>query len=284
MKKLSDKIDVSTILDLIRNEDTHANVSGYRVKISGVRLTTFATKGVDCICCPRKGAFFRVEDNSSGPHLNLYAYNSYGGEALMTRDHIVPRSKGGAETVENMSPMCSRCNRLRGVKPQDQFLEDYKAGRYDVIDGDLHKPKSKKVKSVKGTNLEHGKYVDAHFKQYGIESHLHEVLSGNGVRRKWQQEALRDLCVEKGDSNGMIIMDKLLSSGPAFKSKLNKYYCNKHLGSSGPKSNTAKTSENPVVLLGILSSMTRRYLIKPSDTKKVKLQELLDLLKTKDFK
>ena len=95
MKKLSDKIDVQTITSLIKGEGSHAIVSGYRVKVSGVRLTTFATKGADCICCGRKGEFFRVENNSSGPHLNLYAYGTDGLEKLMTRDHIVPRSKGG---------------------------------------------------------------------------------------------------------------------------------------------------------------------------------------------
>lgn len=34
----------------------------------------------------------------------------------MTLDHIIPKSKGGTKVVDNMRPMCRKCNVCRGVK------------------------------------------------------------------------------------------------------------------------------------------------------------------------
>jgi 5-methylcytosine-specific restriction endonuclease McrA len=34
----------------------------------------------------------------------------------MTIDHILPRSKGGKDTLENLQPMCSSCNAKKADK------------------------------------------------------------------------------------------------------------------------------------------------------------------------
>ena len=43
-------------------------------------------------------------------HLNLYAMREDGKEIMMTRDHIIPKAKGGPNTLENQETMCSKCN------------------------------------------------------------------------------------------------------------------------------------------------------------------------------
>lgn len=40
----------------------------------------------------------------------------------MTVDHIVPLSKGGRHSKENIQPLCSTCNKSKGVKGWAEFL------------------------------------------------------------------------------------------------------------------------------------------------------------------
>jgi hypothetical protein len=47
-------------------------------------------------------------DALGNPVLNLYA-----GTRMMTRDHIIPRSLGGRDCVENLRPACAPCNHGR---------------------------------------------------------------------------------------------------------------------------------------------------------------------------
>lgn len=36
-----------------------------------------------------------------------------GKEVLMTKDHIIPKSKGGANDISNYQTMCKRCNEAK---------------------------------------------------------------------------------------------------------------------------------------------------------------------------
>ena len=52
-------------------------------------------------------------------HLNLYAVDNNGDEILMTKDHILPHSKGGADDINNYQTMCKLCNEAKGNKLED---------------------------------------------------------------------------------------------------------------------------------------------------------------------
>ena len=43
-------------------------------------------------------------------HLNLYGMKN-GKEILFTKDHIIPKAKGGKNTMDNYQTMCAVCNR-----------------------------------------------------------------------------------------------------------------------------------------------------------------------------
>ena len=103
---------------LFEPEDKKAMVviNGDKIKGNSQRFQTFFTKGLKCACCGIEGKYFGKEKdfNAARYHLNLYALDESGNEVLMTKDHIVPRSKGGASELYNYQAMCVKCNIAKG--------------------------------------------------------------------------------------------------------------------------------------------------------------------------
>lgn len=84
------------------------------VKMGSQRYQLFKAKGTTCVKCGIKGTYFALErglvDNPDRFHFNLYARDRRGLEVMLTKDHIIPRSKGGKNRLRNYQPMCSKCN------------------------------------------------------------------------------------------------------------------------------------------------------------------------------
>lgn len=87
------------------------------VNTSSVRLRTFK-ENLTCVACGITGLHFWAECNPGcfNYHLNLYGINEAGDEVLMTKDHIIPKSKNGKDTIDNMQTMCTKCNGKKGNK------------------------------------------------------------------------------------------------------------------------------------------------------------------------
>lgn len=109
-----------------------AEIAGEIVKVSSLRLTTFKEKGVACRSCGREGTHFRLQrsDREEKFHLGLWSQDG----VEMTKDHIVPRSKGGLDTLGNMQTMCEKCN---GKKSNAVTEEDFERGEYRKREEDL---------------------------------------------------------------------------------------------------------------------------------------------------
>lgn len=60
----------------------------------------------------------------SRAHFNLYAVQGRR-LVLMTKDHIVPRSKGGTDDLTNLQTLCTNCNNRKGDK--DLTIEELRA-------------------------------------------------------------------------------------------------------------------------------------------------------------
>ena len=90
------------------------------VKMGSHRYQLFALKGTDCVKCGIKGKFFALEqcacDKSLKFHFNLYGIDKNGYEVMITKDHIIPRSKGGKNTLANYQPLCINCNQRKADK------------------------------------------------------------------------------------------------------------------------------------------------------------------------
>lgn len=90
---------------------------GHKVRMNSLRYQNFKEHGVECVRCGLRGRYFCLEKhglhaNCEGNtwHFNLYALNQDGHEVLMTKDHIIPKSAGGSNNIDNLQPMCYKCN------------------------------------------------------------------------------------------------------------------------------------------------------------------------------
>ena len=97
-----------------KNAEHNIKVEGYDVYTTSLRYKTFMEKGYKCVCCGRIGTHYILEhpngSNEKRAHFNLYSDD----DVLMTKDHILPKSMGGADRIENMQTMCSICNSAKG--------------------------------------------------------------------------------------------------------------------------------------------------------------------------
>lgn len=88
-------------------------LEGEAVKYNSKRLRVFKLRGTKCAYCGREATYFALEKhpNDGSFHLELYALNKDGSETMFTRDHVVPRSRGGSDKIKNQVPACDTCNR-----------------------------------------------------------------------------------------------------------------------------------------------------------------------------
>lgn len=72
--------------------------------------------GDACLCCRRPFYYGKVQ--SDGGIL---------GADLPQRDHVVARSKGGGDSIENIQPLCRKCNVSKGVRTIDYRHPSWRA-------------------------------------------------------------------------------------------------------------------------------------------------------------
>lgn len=130
------------------------------------RLDVYRLKGCGCVACGRVGNRFHAEiqigskdliawffdpQHKAFPltHLNLYGVED-GRIFMMTADHIKPRSLGGSDEIENLAPMCERCNKLKGNDP------DWQNDLPRAPDGGLMKRRNRQRDGLPGVKRKRG--------------------------------------------------------------------------------------------------------------------------------
>jgi hypothetical protein len=116
-------------------ETFRVNKKKFMVKMSSPRYATFALSR-KCAHCGIEGKVMRLERQRASrggdsSHFNLYAYREDGLPVLMTRDHIVPTSKNGDDTLANSQTLCTRCNCLKADKMPSEIDQAIGAGLGD---------------------------------------------------------------------------------------------------------------------------------------------------------
>lgn len=91
-----------------------------------------AGRPLKCWHCDRVGTQFVVNkgqnDKLGSPTLDLFSSGEGDIAVLMTRDHIIPRSYGGGDMIENLRIGCSICNGARGNTLDEadlKFMKDH---------------------------------------------------------------------------------------------------------------------------------------------------------------
>ena len=110
--------------------ENYSKMVGVEVKVSGSRLRLYKKKGVVCVKCGLEGSFFRLERHMKHPedkfHFNLYGVDEKTNTVfMMTKDHIIPKAKGGRNMFENLQPMCDTCNyEKKDTLPGEKIVEN----------------------------------------------------------------------------------------------------------------------------------------------------------------
>lgn len=95
----------------------YCNDKIYSVKLTSARLRLFQ-QSLTCVGCKFVGSVFRLQLAEKDlltivPHINLYGIKD-GKSILFTKDHIIPKSKGGKNILSNYQTMCYECNFAKG--------------------------------------------------------------------------------------------------------------------------------------------------------------------------
>lgn len=119
------KLDVKDFMQLYSSWDFSKSGTKHYMEINGSlwsinmdsqRYQVFS-KSTQCVTCKRNGEHFLLQhekENQKSAHFNLYGLGIFGEDILFTKDHILPRSKGGKDILENYQTMCYICNKAKG--------------------------------------------------------------------------------------------------------------------------------------------------------------------------
>ena len=120
--------DPNSVLALVGPDNKYIEVdirgTQHRINVKSLRLQCFKRSRV-CVECGLVGTImsvdtFTIKSDRTGVHFNLYGEKD-GKSRLMTKDHIIPKPKGGPDHLDNLQTMCDHCNNAKGdISPDEK--------------------------------------------------------------------------------------------------------------------------------------------------------------------
>ena len=126
---------VFDMINQMKEQQSELVIQGHKVHVYAKRYVLFEQVGRVCVTCGVEGTVMcldtnlprRYPRNSTNPAqpqrpkskkatFNLYGIAESGRVALLTKDHIIPKSKGGPDEMSNFQVMCNRCNAKKADK------------------------------------------------------------------------------------------------------------------------------------------------------------------------
>lgn len=140
--------------------DKSMTVLGHTVKMKSHTVKLFDEKGITCVSCGVTGVIAVVESagTNHGKHCNIYGVNSAGKLVSMTKDHIIPKSKGGKNELSNHQVMCQKCRSQKSNKMQKE------AGTRVAVQNDSEKTTTQKSHRIEVRDPVIYKQVKTHIK------------------------------------------------------------------------------------------------------------------------
>lgn len=106
---------LNEVLDKVMCGECRVDFNEYTINMNRDNLKLFF-RNHTCVKCGIEGQYFAMESTGNDNlHFNLYALKD-GREVLITKDHILPKSKGGKDIMSNYQTMCTTCNSAKGNK------------------------------------------------------------------------------------------------------------------------------------------------------------------------
>jgi len=88
-------------------------INGLEYKVDRRSLSLFKSNK-DCVSCGITISFGAITLNKEGQNiLNFWGITKKGKYILFTKDHIIPKSKGGTKELSNLQTMCYECNQRK---------------------------------------------------------------------------------------------------------------------------------------------------------------------------
>lgn len=153
--KRTAKYSIQEVFQAIKDGHNQVYLTGTNqsIDLTSLRIKNFYQHGIACVSCGIIGQFFASEVTTSSDdyadmkhHLNLYALDENGKEVLMTKDHILAKSSGGKDSIDNMQPMCCLCNSAKSNLPIE-LLKEHK-----IVDDNgkfiIHNKNSKRMRDL----------------------------------------------------------------------------------------------------------------------------------------